>query len=221
MKQIQKNLRGNNFNNFPKFQNRGGYNQNRRGNFNNRGGYRNNRGGGRYKRGGNFQGQGKFQQQFRGFPNQMNQMHMMMNMQNPQFMQQNQQNNMQGINYNMNPNQIFSGQGIPAQFVGNHLTVESENIKEKILEKLRIENYEQRKEEIGEVLFYFLLKYIPAYHLNENTSNGVQSEDFELASKITGRLIEETNIQNILQVVENNVIFYNEMKNIVNMIMSG
>ena len=79
----------------------------------------------------------------------------------------------------------------------NRITVEGADLMNKVIEKLKIENKDERTEAIGELLFYFLKDFIPQYGLN--TTNG-QMSDIDLCSKLTGILI-KTESSNLLQII--------------------
>jgi len=101
----------------------------------------------------------------------------------------------------------------PIQMNGanDKITVEGENLLESIKEKLKIENPDDRTEAIGEILFYFLIKFIPQYGLN--TTHGM-FKDEDLCSKLTGILI-KTEPHILLQIISNTNSLYTSLKDVL------
>ena len=128
----------------------------------------------------------------------------MMNMNNQQQM-----NNMFGNNTPMQQKQI-----IPQN---KKITVESENLVEKITEKLKIEDPDERTEAIGEILFYFLLQFIPQYGLN---ITGGKFNDSDLCSKLTGILI-KTDPRVLLQIISKNESLFNSLSDVLQKLMNS
>ena len=126
-----------------------------------------------------------------------------------QMMQQQQMNNM---GHNMPPNQNeFMMNVNQLNNMNDKITVEGENLLETIKEKLKIENPDERTEAIGEKLFYFLIKFIPQYKLN-NTNGMFQDKD--LCSKLTGILI-KTDPNVLLQILSSTNSLYNSLKDVL------
>ena len=97
------------------------------------------------------------------------------------------------------------------------ITVEGENLLETIKEKLKIENNDEKTEEVGETLFYFLIKFIPQYGLN--TTNG-KYNDSDLCSKLTGILIKtEPNL--LLQIISSTHSLYNSLRDVLTKLTKG
>lgn len=100
----------------------------------------------------------------------------------------------------------------PKIYQEDKITVEGEKLVEKIQEKLLIEQPEERTEAIGEVLFFFLLKFIEQYNLNDSETN---SDDSSLCSKLTGILI-RTDTKNLINIISSTERLYNSLKDVVN-----
>ena len=136
-----------------------------------------------------------------------NQFMMPQMMQPPQPMNNNyNMNNMQNdfmINNNQNNN--------------DKISVESEHLLEIIQEKLKIENPDDRTEAVGEKLFYFLIKFIPQYGLN-NTNGLFKDED--LCSRLTGILI-KTEPEILLQIISSTQNLYNSLKDVLNTLVQS
>jgi polyadenylate-binding protein len=142
--------------------------------------------------------------------NNRNQFMMQPMMQQPQQMNNNynmnNMNNMQNdfmINNNQNNN--------------DKISVESEHLLEIIQEKLKIENPDDRTEAVGEKLFYFLIKFIPQYGLN-NTNGLFKDED--LCSRLTGILI-KTEPEILLQIISSTQNLYNSLKDVLNTLVQS
>lgn len=99
----------------------------------------------------------------------------------------------------------------PKAFQEEKITVESENLIKQIQEKLSIQDPEERTEAIGEILFFFLLKFIPQYGLNDYRN----CDDSSLCSKLTGILI-RTDTNNLLNIISSNDKLYNSLRDVVN-----
>ncbi len=126
----------------------------------------------------------------------------------------NNMNNMNNLNNtNQNRKNIQKMPMIESKvFQEDKITVESVNLVQKIKDKLKIENPEERTENIGEVLFYFLIKFIPQYNLND--TNGA-CDDSSLCSKLTGILI-RTDTNNLLNIISSTEKLYNSLRDVVN-----
>ena len=139
--------------------------------------------------------------------NNRNQFMMPQMMQPPQPMNNNyNMNNMQNdfmINNNQNNN--------------DKISVESEHLLEIIQEKLKIENPDDRTEAVGEKLFYFLIKFIPQYGLNN--INGL-FKDEDLCSRLTGILI-KTEPEILLQIISSTQNLYNSLKDVLNTLVQS
>ena len=129
-----------------------------------------------------------------------------------QMMQQQQMNNNMPMN-NMQNNLMMN----PNMMNNDKITVEGEHLSEKIQEKLKIENPDDRTEAIGEILFYFLIKFIPQYGLN-NTNGIFQDED--LCSRLTGILI-KTEPKLLLEIISNTQNLYTSLKDVLNSLIQS
>lgn len=136
-----------------------------------------------------------------------NQRQNMTNMMNPQMQNMNMNQNQAQINMNMqaqrgNP-QMMNKMPTPvnenAEFIKN-----IENI-------LKQPHSEERTENLGEVIFYYLLDFIPKYKLNITQG---QFDDTILCSKLTGILIHEDD-QEIIDIVSNTENLLIFIKNVV------
>ncbi len=120
----------------------------------------------------------------------------MQNMQNTNQNQQQMQQlmNMNNLSINQRNNMGISSVSVNIEFIKN-----IENI-------LKQPHSEERTENLGEVIFYYLLDFIPKYKLN--ATQGV-FDDTILCSKLTGILIHEDD-QEILDIVSNseNLLFF-------------
>ena len=125
-------------------------------------------------------------------------------------------NNQQQINNNMilNNNNQLQNKIIQNN---NKITVESEHLVEKITEKLKIEDSDERTEAIGEILFYFLLQFIPQYGLNITEG---KFNDSDLCSKLTGILI-KTDPRVLLQIISKNDSLYSSLSDVLQKLMNS
>ena len=181
---------------------RGGHQQRQRGNFNN-----NMRGRGRGRGRGNAMMNNNF---MNNNNNNMNNMGNNMMMNNMMMNNQQQMNNMFNNNNNvMQQNKIMQN--------NNKITVESEHLVEKITEKLKIEDPDERTEAIGEILFYFLLQFIPQYGLNITEG---RFNDSDLCSKLTGILI-KTDPRILLQIISKNDSLFNSLSDVLQKLMNS
>ena len=179
---------------------RGGHQQRQRGNFNN-----NMRGRGR----GRGRGNAMMNNNFMNNNNNMGNMGNNMMMNNMMMNNQQQMNNMFNNNNVMQQNKIMQN--------NNKITVESEHLLEKITEKLKIEDADERTEAIGEILFYFLLQFIPQYGLNITEG---RFNDSDLCSKLTGILI-KTDPLILLQIIAKNDSLYNSLSDVLQKLMNS
>ena len=99
----------------------------------------------------------------------------------------------------------------PLETVERRITVESEGLVDKVKEILQIENINDRTEALGEVLFYFLMKFIPQYKLNITEG---KCSDTTISSKLTGILI-RTNANNLLEIISTTTRLENSLKDIL------
>jgi hypothetical protein len=122
-----------------------------------------------------------------------------------QQLQKMQQMNQNRGNLNLKVNQ--GGVNIPSR---NQDNVELLN---KIKQIISIPNLEERKELLGETIFYFLLRFIPTFHLNQ--TSGKFSDDV-LCSKLTGIFLhtDEKELVNILSNVEILVLTIKDVINV-------
>ena len=149
--------------------------------------------------------------------NNRNQYYMQQQMMPPQ--QHNMNNNMPNMN-NMMPNMINNNVPNmqndlminPNNMSSEKNTVEGEHLFEKISEKLKIENPDERTEAIGEILFYFLIKFIPQYGLN--ITNGMITDE-DLCSKLTGIYI-KTEPKILLNIISSTHNLYISSKDVIN-----
>ena len=83
----------------------------------------------------------------------------------------------------------------------------------KIKQIISIPNLEERKELLGETIFYFLLRFIPTFNLNQ--TSGKFSDDV-LCSKLTGIFLhtDEKELVNILSNVEILVLTIKDVINV-------
>jgi hypothetical protein len=91
------------------------------------------------------------------------------------------------------------------------ITVENYNLVEKVKKNLEIEDPEQRTEALGETIFFFLLKFIPAYGLN--ITNG-KINDSDISSKLTGILI-KTDTNNLFEIISKNDRLVHSLKDVI------
>ena len=126
-------------------------------------------------------------------------------------------NNQQQINNNMILNNNNQLQNKIIQNNNNKITVESEHLVEKITEKLKIEDSDERTEAIGEILFYFLLQFIPQYGLNITEG---KFNDSDLCSKLTGILI-KTDPRVLLQIISKNDSLYSSLSDVLQKLMNS
>ena len=91
------------------------------------------------------------------------------------------------------------------------ITVEGEGLVDKVKEILQIENTNERTEALGEVLFYFLMKFIPQYKLNITEG---KCSDTTISSKLTGILI-RTNANNLLEIISTTTHLKNSLQDIL------
>ncbi len=139
-------------------------------------------------------------------------------------MNQNQRQNMNNMMnvqaQNMNVNQIqpqnlinMQNQRLTPQMnnpMPTHVLENSEFIKN-IENILKDPHSEERTENLGEVIFYYLLDFIPKYKLNVTQG---QFDDTILCSKLTGILIHEDD-QEIIDIVSNTENLLIFIKNVV------
>ena len=78
--------------------------------------------------------------------------------------------------------------------------IKVEYIYDLIIEKLQIENYDERKDAVGDTLYEFFEIFIPQYGIN--TSNGIFKDSY-LCAKFTGILL-DTSATNLLKIILNN-----------------
>ena len=142
--------------------------------------------------------------------NNRNQFMMQQMMQQPQQMNN---NNNYGMINNMQNDFMINNQNNN----NDNITVEGEHLLEIIKEKLKIENPEDRTEAVGEKLFYFLIKFIPQYGLN-NTNGLFKDED--LCSRLTGILI-KTEPEILLQIISSTQNLYNSLKDVLNTLVQS
>jgi hypothetical protein len=110
-----------------------------------------------------------------------------------------------------NPNQINTAPLIHNESIEQRITVESECLVDKVKQILQIENINERTETLGEVLFYFLMKFIPQYKLNITEG---KCDDTTISSKLTGILI-RTNADNLLQMISTTTHLKNSLQDIL------
>lgn len=104
----------------------------------------------------------------------------------------------------------------PMQSVGYNQPVpvkQPENIElvDEIKKILTISAPEERKEMLGETLFYFLLSFIPKHNLN---ITGGKVDDAMICSKLTGILL-HTDEKYLLEIVSNNEILKSALKEVI------
>lgn len=97
------------------------------------------------------------------------------------------------------------------------ITIESENLVEKVKLVLQIKNEDEKTECLGESLFYFLKEFIPQYKLN---ITGGKCSDAELCSKLTGILI-KTDETNLLEIISDNDRLYGSLKEVIEKMLSS
>ena len=105
----------------------------------------------------------------------------------------------------INPTPIIHAENV------ERITVEGEGLVDKVKEKLKIENVDDRTEALGEVLFYFLLKFIPQYKLNMTEG---KCSDTTLCSKLTGILI-RTDVNNLLEIISSTSRLENSLRDVL------
>lgn len=105
----------------------------------------------------------------------------------------------------INPNPMMHSDHV------ERITVEGEGLVDKVKEKLKIENIDDRTEALGEVLFYFLLKFIPQYKLNMTEG---KCSDTTLCSKLTGILI-RTDVNNLLEIISSTSRLENSLRDVL------
>ena len=110
-----------------------------------------------------------------------------------------------------NPNQINTTPLLHNENIEQRITVESEGLVNKVKQILQIENPNERTETLGEVLFYFLMKFIPQYKLNITEG---KCDDTTISSKLTGILI-RTNADNLLQMISTTTHLKNSLQDIL------
>ena len=110
-----------------------------------------------------------------------------------------------------NPNQINTTPLIHNDNIEQRITVESESLVDKVKQILQIENPNERTETLGEVLFYFLMQFIPQYKLNITEG---KCDDTTISSKLTGILI-RTNADNLLQMISTTTHLKNSLQDIL------
>jgi polyadenylate-binding protein len=110
-----------------------------------------------------------------------------------------------GQNTYINPTPIMHAEN------AERITVEGEGLVDKVKEKLKIENVDDRTEALGEVLFYFLLKFIPQYKLNMTEG---KCSDTTLCSKLTGILI-RTDVNNLLEIISSTSRLENSLRDVL------
>ena len=162
-------------------------------------------------------GRGRGRGHPRGGMKQMNNNNM--NNRNPYIMQQmmQQQQQMNNNNYGMNNNMQNDFMMNNQNNNNDRITVEGEHLLEIIKDKLKIENPEEKTEAVGEKLFYFLIKFIPQYGLN-NTNGLFKDED--LCSRLTGILI-KTEPEILLQIISSTQNLYNSLKDVLNTLVQS
>ena len=82
----------------------------------------------------------------------------------------------------------------------------------KIKQIISIPNLEERKELLGETLFYFLLRFIPTFNLNQ--TSGKFSDDV-LCSKLTGIFL-HTDEKELVNILSNIEILVLTIKDVIN-----
>ena len=85
-----------------------------------------------------------------------------------------------------------------------YITVEEVHLYEKILDKFLITDDSERREQIGETLFYFLERFIPQYNINK--TNGLY-DNHNLCAKTTGILL-SAKPSELLQIVSSTQTLY-------------
>lgn len=140
---------------------------------------------------------------------------------NNQRQNMNNQMNPQVQNMNMNQNQpqnmMMQNQRANLQMTNqmtNPMNENSEFIKN-IQNILKQPHSEERTENLGEVIFYYLLDFIPKYKLNVTQG---QFDDTILCSKLTGILIHEDD-QEIIDIVSNTENLLIFIKNVIMVIL--
>jgi len=127
------------------------------------------------------------------------------------YMQQNYNNN-NNNQRNMNMNNANSNNKKPI-----NMNVISQNSKNEVTEFisaikgiLSMPHTDERTEQLGEIIFYFLHEFIPKYNLNIIPN----LDDTVLCSKLTGILINEDDNE-ILEIVSNNETIIMFIKNVI------
>ena len=92
-----------------------------------------------------------------------------------------------------------------------YITVEEVHLYEKIIDKFLITDDSEKREQIGEILFYFLEIFIPQYNINK--TNGLY-DNFHLCAKITGILLEAKPTK-LLQIVSSTQTLYSTLIDLV------
>ena len=134
-----------------------------------------------------------------------------MNFQNNFQFNNNNNNNMNDIN-NLNAQMnLLMNQNNNNNNNNTKITVENYNLVEKVKKNLEIEDPEQRTEALGETIFFFLLKFIPAYGLN--ITNG-KINDSDISSKLTGILI-KTDTNNLFEIISKNDRLVHSLKDVI------
>lgn len=138
-----------------------------------------------------------------------NQRQNMNNMVNPQAqninLNQNQPQNLMNLQQNQRLNNLQMNNPMQTSVNENSEFIKNiENI-------LQLPHSEERTENLGEIIFYYLLDFIPKYKLNVT---GGQFDDTILCSKLTGILIHEDD-QEIVDIVSNTENLLIFIKNVV------
>ena len=133
-----------------------------------------------------------------------------MNFQNNFQFNNNNNNNMNDIN-NLNAQMNLLMNQNNNNNNNTKITVENYNLVEKVKKNLEIEDPEQRTEALGETIFFFLLKFIPAYGLN--ITNG-KINDSDISSKLTGILI-KTDTNNLFEIISKNDRLVHSLKDVI------
>ena len=147
-------------------------------------------------------------------PNNIPQQQSQQKSQNSQNQSQNQNSPFQQTSTQNNKNQNSITKNQQNDTLHQNLTPNTKNEVAEFIEKIKqiltTPHTDERTEQLGEIIFYFLHEFIPKYNLNIIP----QLDDTVLCSKLTGILINEDDNE-ILEIVSNNETIIMFIKNVI------
>jgi hypothetical protein len=135
-------------------------------------------------------------------------------MQNNSYVMNNQQLYMQQLQKMQQLNQNRGNMNLNLNTNIKTRTQENMELVNKIKQIIAIPNLEERKELLGETIFYFLLRFISSYNLNQTF--GKFSDDV-LCSKLTGIFL-HTDENELVKILSNMEILILTIKDVINVI---